>query len=427
MRRFWPPLVLLCAVGCAKVAPGGPAPDGGRAASGRGVVDREPQRRDETSFMREFPEVQPAEPCFAPGGEPLGLSSLLDRAAARFDTGDYQGALRCAEEASRFEPSSIEAHHDRAAALLRLGRTDEARTALERALALDPDDPETLAAAADLYINRLPPGPDVTEAGLELARRGARLVQRRRRANHERGLYARLSLLEAQAQNDLGKPREALARADAALVALQGLSGIDPQLRTDADYERAVALFELCRFEDAKKALRDLVARRPDHAHAHQQLGLVLERFGDAEGSARHFALARKLAPDELHAPLELSFAEFARVVEKAVAELPAALRRDLAGIPVEPAELPAEADLLLEDPPLSPTILGLYRGLPLLASAQVGASDEPRSIAIYRKNLLRVVSSKEDLEREVSKTLLHELGHLHGEDDGALRARGLE
>ncbi len=426
MRRLLPPLGLLAALGCAKVAPGGPAPDGGRAVAGRGALEREPPRRDETSFMREFPEVQPAEPCFVTG-EPLGLSALLDRAAARFDASDFQGALRCAEEASRFEPSSIEAHHDRAAALLRLGRTDEARTALECVLALDPDDPETLAAAADLFINRLAPGPDVTEAGLELARRGARLVQRRRRANHERGLYARLSLLEAQAQNDLGRPREALSRADAALGVMGGLPSLDPQLKTDAEYERAVALFELCRFDDARKALSELVARKPDHAHAHQQLGLVLERHGDADGAASHFAQARKLAPDELRAPLELGAAEFARVVEKAVAELPAGLQRDLAGIPVEPAELPAESDLLLEDPPLSPTILGLFRGLPLHVSAQGGTSDEPRSIAIYRKNLLRVVTSKDELEREVRKTLLHEIGHLHGEDDGALRARGLE
>src|SRR4029079_3136165 len=122
--------------------------------------------------------------------------------------GDFNTSLTCAEEAARVEPRSVEAHHDRAAALQELGRLDEAESAVTRALALDPDDPETLAGAADLYINRLPPTNDHTETGLEYARRGSRKVKR----SHERGLVARLALLEGQALNDLGRSREALGR-----------------------------------------------------------------------------------------------------------------------------------------------------------------------------------------------------------------------
>jgi predicted Zn-dependent protease with MMP-like domain len=44
-----------------------------------------------------------------------------------------------------------------------------------------------------------------------------------------------------------------------------------------------------------------------------------------------------------------------------------------------------------------------------------------------YRKNLIRFAHSRQELEDQVKITLLHELGHLHGEDDDELRDRGLE
>jgi len=50
-------------------------------------------------------------------------------------------------------PQAVEAHHLRGAALAALGRDAEAQVAFSLALALDPDDPETLRAVADFYIN----------------------------------------------------------------------------------------------------------------------------------------------------------------------------------------------------------------------------------------------------------------------------------
>jgi predicted Zn-dependent protease with MMP-like domain len=88
----------------------------------------------------------------------------------------------------------------------------------------------------------------------------------------------------------------------------------------------------------------------------------------------------------------------------------------------LELTDLPAIEDLTVDEPTLSPTIVGLYRGLP------AGVPDsEPRSIVLYRKNLLRIVSTQEELRDQVRTTLLHELGHLRGEDDDELRDRGLE
>jgi len=367
------------------------------------------------------PDIRPARRCFpddSAGSAERPVEALLDRAADRYDDGDYDGALVCADEASRQAPRSIEAHHNRAAALAQLGRLDEARTAFTRALALDPEDPETLAGAADLYVNRLPPSSELTEIGLEYARHGTRNLKRLP-ADRRRSQAARLALLEGQALDDLGRPKEALPRLDAALASSSG--------DQDALYERGVALFELCRFPEAKRVFTQVLAHNPDNAYAHHHLGLILEREDKDDDAKHHFGNARQLASADFPAPVESTRDDFRRAVDRALSELPEGMKHDLRGVPVQVADLPATEDLTAEDPPLSPTILGLYRGLPLGQSPPPGVPDEPRSIVLYRKNLGRAVSSQEELELEIRKTLLHELGHLHGEDDQALRSRGLE
>ena len=49
------------------------------------------------------------------------------------------------------------------------------------------------------------------------------------------------------------------------------------------------------------------------------------------------------------------------------------------------------------------------------------------RAIVLYRRNLLRTVRDPAELDQAIARTLLHEVGHLRGEDDGSLRDRGLE
>ena len=89
-----------------------------------------------------------------------------------------EAALACADEALRIEGRSVEAHHNRGLALQELGLLDQAQAAFTHALAIDPSDPETLAAAAELFINVLPPSDENTAIGMEYARRGKQLLQR---------------------------------------------------------------------------------------------------------------------------------------------------------------------------------------------------------------------------------------------------------
>ncbi len=107
--------------------------------------------------------------------------------------------------------------------------------------------------------------------------------------------------------------------------------------------------------------------------------------------------------------------------------QLSAEDRKALADVPIQIRDLPDSADLLAVDPPLSPAILGLYRGPPEGEACDAGEGPRCRSIVFYRKNLIRFAHDQAELVHQVKITLLHELGHLHGEDDDQLRDRGLE
>src|SRR5690606_27099017 len=114
--------------------------------------------------------------------------------------------------------------------------------------------------------------------------------------------------------------------------------------------------------------------------------------------------------------------------LEEAIAELPAELGALLPAVSIEVADVPAVADLTAVEPAFSPTILGLFRGLPHGAEAAAGDPGAvPRAIVLYRKNLGRAVKSRAELDAQIRRTLLHELGHLGGLDEGDLRRRGLD
>ncbi len=228
------------------------------------------------------------------------------------------------------------------------------------------------------------------------------------------------------ALNDLGRFEEALEKLDQARAR-------DPK-DLDARYEHAVALFELCRFAEAKADLKQVLAELPDDAYGHHELGLTLERLGDGKQAQAELARATALDPEAFPAELSVKMDEFKQMVGAAIQALPPQLRSDLADVKLSTEEMPDLADLTVDQPPLSPTILGLFRGEAIgeppakLPEDRAGAgSQEPRAILLYRRNLVRVARSRAELAKQIQITLWHELGHLRGADDDELRLRGLE
>lgn len=345
----------------------------------------------------------------------IRLQALLDQANRDIEHGNYGAAWTCADRAADLAPASVEAHHLRGASLAALHRDAEAQMAYSLALALDPDDPETLRAVADFYINgKGERGRDSLRLGLELAQRGSRRALARRRRNVP--LAADLAVLEAQALNDLGRSDEAVERVDAALRIVPS--------RGDALHERGVALFDLSRFAEAKTAFSKALQSQPQDAYTHQMLGLTLEQLGETAAADAELAKAIELAPNELTSPVLIPVDEFRREVDAVIAGLPAERQARVKAINVEIVDLPDPGDLKAVQPPFPPTILGLYRG-------PVGRvhtpADEPPSIVLYRKNLARAVKTRLELSEQIRDTLLHEIGHLEGLDEDDLRRRGME
>jgi tetratricopeptide (TPR) repeat protein len=396
-------LALLLGAACGRPSAPHPAPGALAQASAP-----PPSGRGQLAQVR-----PPAAPCARRGAPRV----LLEQADHELDRGEPARALACAEEALRAAPRLVAALRLRAEALSELARLDEARLTLSRALAIDPDDTATLRAGAELYVARLPSDRATLELGLEYALRGARLAERAPRPDRE--LSGALYLLAAMAENDLGASREALAHADRAIAARRE--------DIDAQYERGVALYELCRFDEARQALERVRAKQPDDAWTLHYLALVAERTGHDHHAEELERRARTLAPEDFGGGVAIDRADFEAEVRRAVAALPEAERRALATVPLEVTDVPALDDLTAVDPPLSPSILGLFRG-PSEGEACL-PEDGPRcrSVVLYRLNLARFARDRADLSEQVRVTLLHELGHLHGESDDELRARGLE
>jgi tetratricopeptide (TPR) repeat protein len=348
------------------------------------------------------------------------VDRLLEQAAASSEDQRLGEAWTCADQAADLAPQSVEAHHLRAAALAALGRDAEAELAFTMALAIDPDDPETLRAVADFYLNlKVTRGRDTALIALELARRGRARATARRRGSA--GLRADLALLEAQALNDLGHADEALISAREALRIRPGM--------IDAVHERGVALYNLGRFDEARAAFAEVLGELPDDAYAHNFLGLTLEQLGERADAEAHFARARELAPDDFPPPVVISLEEFQAEIDAVLAELPAETRARLIEVPIEVADWPSRDDLEAVDPPFPPNILGLFRGLPhgIELPVAAGGKPVPRAILLYRLNLARAVRSREELSEQIRRTLLHEIGHLEGLDEDDLRRRGLD
>jgi predicted Zn-dependent protease with MMP-like domain len=272
-----------------------------------------------------------------------------------------------------------------------------------------PDDPLFAEAAAALDEGDL-------ERATAAARRGAR--QARRDGDDDR--LADFLWLEGAALTEGGEPLEALDRLDEALRRCPD--------HLDAMLERAWALFELCRFDEAARQLDEVEAREPDDAWGHHLRGLLAERRGDEREAERRFARARRLDPQGFPRPVSVPPAEFERLAEEALAALPEPVRRYLANVPVMVEPLPSLDDLAGAHPPLSPTILGIFRGAPYGQKASADPwSHLPSSIVLYQRNLERFAADRDELVEQIGVTLLHEVGHFLGLDEAELAARGLD
>jgi predicted Zn-dependent protease with MMP-like domain len=117
--------------------------------------------------------------------------------------------------------------------------------------------------------------------------------------------------------------------------------------------------------------------------------------------------------------PSQVNPEEFERLVQTALAGLPAQYRRLLKNVAVivedePPPEVLTELGIESED-----DLLGLYSGVSRDEESFFDPGGQlPARISIYRGPILRLCRTTDDVVREVQETVVHEIGHHFGLDD---------
>ncbi len=179
--------------------------------------------------------------------------------------------------------------------------------------------------------------------------------------------------------------------------------------------------------EAAEVHYRRAVAIAPEFADARYALGEVLALLGDEEGM-----VAENLAV--WHLDNDSDFAEgvgrpedqrfIAMVAEEVLAGIPEEFRERLANVPVVLEARPSEV-LVREG--FDPRALGLFEGADDAGQRSSETQVAPTRIVLFYANLLASFPDEDMLREEIAVTILHEVGHFFGLDEGDMERLGLE
>jgi len=193
---------------------------------------------------------------------------------------------------------------------------------------------------------------------------------------------------------------------------------------SDARAALAQLLFDRCKFGEAQTEIGILLDTDPDDARAHHLASMLAERQGEYARAEEEERMAHRLAPEAFPLPPRFTREEFDATVEEAMAELPAEVRERMENLAVVVEDVPS-AELLktMTDP--SPSLLGLFVGTPLPEQSLEELPRPPDAIYLFKRNLERICETREELVEEIRITLLHEVGHFMGLDEGQIGERG--
>jgi len=116
----------------------------------------------------------------------------------------------------------------------------------------------------------------------------------------------------------------------------------------------------------------------------------------------------------------------FAELVDEAVSAIPEEFRRYLENVAICIAGTPPDA--LLESLDLEPerdTLYGLYEGTALPERPHDFAGHPPDRITIFREPILAACRSERAIQREIERTIVHEIAHFFGMDERRVRRLG--
>jgi predicted Zn-dependent protease with MMP-like domain/Flp pilus assembly protein TadD len=334
----------------------------------------------------------------------------LDQAMEASHGGRTDEALAWLDEALRAHPEGAEAHNGRGEILWDEGRIDEALQEFEHALRADPKFVTAHLNRIELMIEDLGEHEQAVRMCDELLAGNPELPRL------DRGNEGEVYYLKAKAVFYLDDLEGALFLTRRAMKT----AGEVPVYRA---FDGQI-LFELGRFEEARRSLETAAALDPESGHALYHLALVLERVGDAESSERAFEAANALDSHQYPLPVSVDLEFFNGSVAEAIDNLPRSIREYVQDVPVLVEDYPS--DDLMDEESVSPQILGIYIGTP---RTETGPSHQPTDVTrviLFKKNLEKICRDRDELIDQIQITLRHEIGHHLGLSEEDMERLGL-
>jgi len=115
-----------------------------------------------------------------------------------------------------------------------------------------------------------------------------------------------------------------------------------------------------------------------------------------------------------------ISPGEFEALVEEALAGIPARFRKYLENVAVMVEEEPSAEDYEETGTPDEDELFGIFRGIQVFDRGSA-VSHLPAQTAIFRGPILRACGTRGEAVREIRDTVVHEIGHMLGLDDGEM------
>jgi len=334
----------------------------------------------------------------------------LDQAMEASHGGRTDEALAWLDEALRAHPEGAEAHNGRGEILWDEGKVDEAHHEFERAIRADPKFVTAHLNRAELLVE------DLAEYEQAVALCDELLSGRSELPRLDRGTEGEVHYLRAKAVFYLDDLEGALFLVRRALKAA-GEIGIY------RSFEGQI-LFELGRFDEAKRALDTAVALDGEAAHAVYHLGLVMERLCCQEDANRAFERANALDPERYPVPVEVEDGAFRRAVTDAMENLPRSIREYVEDVPILVEEWPSSS--LLTEENVSPQVLGIYIGTPRTELEVTAQALDLTRVILFKRNLEKVCRDPNELIEQIQVTVRHEIGHHLGLSEEDLERLGL-
>ena len=116
--------------------------------------------------------------------------------------------------------------------------------------------------------------------------------------------------------------------------------------------------------------------------------------------------------------PPRLTKAEFEKLVEKAIAELPEEFKTRIENVVIAVEDEPTDEDYDLTDTPDDEDLFGIYRGPMRTEMTWDMLPGLPPQVVVFRGPILRNTKSSREAVTEIKDTIVHELGHYFGLED---------